>query len=259
MKTPREESFFTDVPFYWNPFLATNTKIKLHNQIASSYYRNSSSKGDYLDTVPYEQASLYRDECLVDHREHEVTTFDGSTIPTNRALSNAEKSCWTLLTQDCSQQGLFTIISKSIRDGRVFKLLVPKYEIELVVRDDEIVAKVNDEEKNLQLSRPLLIKKEREESSETLYKVEKLYKTLFEVKAYELGITMVVDTEKRTTRIKVSPLSMLQGQLCGLCGNNNQDQSDEFDIPNDLEENRSLRRLRLTHVVPSETCDIDKL
>jgi len=73
-----------------------------------------------------------------------------------------------LLTQDCSQQGLFTIASRSDRDGRTFKLLVPKYEIELVVREDMVTVKVNDDEKTLQLSRPILVKKERDESRYTI-------------------------------------------------------------------------------------------
>jgi len=61
MKTPREESFFTDVPFYWNPFMASNQKIRLHDLPASLYFRNSSSK-EYCDEVPYEQAPIYRGE-----------------------------------------------------------------------------------------------------------------------------------------------------------------------------------------------------
>jgi len=55
-------------------------------------------------------------------------------------------------------------------------------------------------------------------------------------------------------------MSMLQGQLCGLCGNNNQDQSDEFEIPEDFDqEDRSMRRrLRVSPLVSSATCDIDR-
>jgi hypothetical protein len=78
------------------------------------------------------------------------------------------------------------------------------------------------------------------------------------VKAYELGITVVLDDEKKSMTIKMSPVNMLQGEVCGMCGNYNQDQSDEYEVPYNLKV-PSSRKLLLSYLVPSDMCDVDKI
>lgn len=53
---------------------------------------------------------------------------------------------------------------------------------------------------------------------------------------------------------QLSPWSMLQGQVCGLCGNNNYDTSDDFTDLEGLPFTDS-RQFVLGHVLPSTTCD----
>jgi hypothetical protein len=255
VKTPRENSYISDAPFYWNPFVATREKVRYHDLPISSWLNRTEEK--YYDTVLYKNVPVSRDECVLNFRDRKVTTFDGVEMQVNPLfLSHMEKGCWGLLTQDISQQSLFTVISKRSTNGRTFKWLVPKYDIELIVRGDRVSVKVNDVEKPLRLSQPIIIREENDEASSKQLKIERLDKDLVELKAYELGMSMVIDIESMLTKITVSPMSMLQGQLAGLCGNNNQDQSDEVDMPYDIRVPRTHRVL-LKHVVPSDTCIID--
>jgi len=79
-----------------------------------------------------------------------------------------DNGCWLLLTQDCSQQSLFAVYTKSGSDGgRVFQLLVPMYEIELTVHSRGAVRITVDNEEKLfdQQSRSVLIKDERDDDA----------------------------------------------------------------------------------------------
>jgi hypothetical protein len=256
VKTPRENSYISDAPFYWNPFVATREKVRYHDLPISSWLNRTEEK--YYDTVLYKNVPVSRDECVINFRDREVTTFDGVEMPVNALFMRhiREKGCWALLTQDISQQSLFTVLTKLSNNGRAIKLLVPNNEIELIVRGDRVSVKVNDEEKPLRLSQPIIIREENDETSSKQLKIERLDKDLVEVKAYELGVSVVFDTEKMLMKIRVSPMSMLQGELAGICGNNNQDQSDEVDMPYDIKVPRTHRVL-LKHLVPSETCIAD--
>jgi hypothetical protein len=270
-KTPRENYYIADVPFYWNPFLPTNEKIRLHDLPVGVWYKNMTTdeveenENEERDTVPYKTSPIYRDECSVSFDDEDVTikTFDGAKLSANPLTSYYEKGCWVLLSQDCGQRDLFSISTSNTSESWKVKVLIPKYEIEMVDKDSEpedvLSVKINGEHKRLHKT-PIIVSDEdsREETSSKLIKLETLESGVFKLKAYELGLTIFMNNNKNKIYIKMSPTSALQGELCGLCGNNNQDQSDDFQIPTNHKVSSS-RGVLLSNVIPSDTCDVDRI
>jgi len=274
VKTPRENYYVADVPFYWNPFLPTNEKIRLHDLPVGVWYKNmteselleneSEEREEYneRDTVPYKNAPLYRDECSIDFDKDRVTTFDGVKLSTNSLIPFYEKGCWVLLTQDCGHRGLFSVSTLNTTDSWKVKVLVPKFEIELLDKDSEsddiLLVKINSEHKRLH-NTPIVIREDdpRDKTTNNLIKIESVESGVFKLKVHELGLTIFMNNNKDKVYVKLSPASVLQGELCGLCGNNNQDQSDEFLIPSNHKVSSS-RSVLLSHVITSDTCDVER-
>jgi hypothetical protein len=125
--------------------------------------------------------------------------------------------------------------------------------------DDVLSVKINGEHKRLHKT-PIIVSGEdsREETSSKLIKLETLESGVFKLKVYELGLTIFMNNNKNKIYIKISPTSALQGELCGLCGNNNQDQSDDFQIPTNHKVSSS-RGVLLSNIIPSNTCDVDRI
>jgi hypothetical protein len=74
------------------------------------------------------------------------------------------------------------------------------------------------------------------------------------MKLHEFGLTIIV-TENSKILIKMSPLSTLQGRLCGLCGNNNYDTSDDMTSLSSKMPVYNSRMFVMDNVLPSATCD----
>jgi hypothetical protein len=260
VKTPRENSYINGVPFYWNPFLPTNEKIKLHDLPAWKWY-NSTEEEEFIDTVPYKSASLLGEKCYYSETTEKIQTFDGFTLPVS-ALQKYKKSCSFVFAQHCTNDGLFSIVKSGGVGGLPLKIkvFVPKYEIEWISYDYKMELLINGEKKTLHNGQPIVLGDENTESSSKLYKLEMIDNLVSELKAYELGFTLVVDKQSKSISLKVSPMSLLQGQLCGLCGNFNQDQSDDFNTQSDFQyENRDFYGIIKNSLIRSDTCDYDKI
>ena len=68
--------------------------------------------------------------------------------------------------------------------------------------------------------------------------------------------TPLTTAPRRCVTLQVSPLSILQGKLCGLCGNNNYDTSDDMTTL-DKQVVTSSRLFVMDNVLPSGQCDAD--
>jgi len=259
VKTPRENSYISSVPFYWNPFLPTHKKTSFHDVPAWKWYKNTTDEEYFVDSVPYRPTPFTRSvlgECVITPRK--VDTFDNVVFPLDTVSKHFERrACHLVLAQHCTNEALFSVIGSTKGDAIMTKVLVPKFEFEVVQKyGSELTVLVNGEEKTLRISEPITIGDDYSESSRKLYTIVKLDSGIIEIKAHELGLTLKFDGPSKTTNIKLSPWSMLQGQLCGLCGNFNQDQSDDYDTPTDFQtENRDFPGIIRNSFIGSDSSD----
>jgi hypothetical protein len=237
VKTPHESSYISAVPLHWNPFLSTPLIRRLHDTEAWTWYNQTSM----YNTVPYQPTPIFSGECV--STPNKLETFDGARLPmfTLKKLWR-ETSGELVLVQHCnSESPLFSVIASSKNQQPKLKVLLPKYEVELIKNPGSsyqpITLLVNGEVKSLPIGQPITLPEHSSTQSRPVKncEIEQTESGIFVIHSQLLRLTVVVNGNEDLTKIKVSPLSMLQGQLCGLCGNFNQDQSDDMPTTWDFE------------------------
>jgi len=279
VKTPIQNSYIANVPFYLNPLFPTDERIRMHEVPSWSWYKNytftetpeyspysenneNEDDEEQFDTVPYKNSPVVGGECTVNSEEMVITSFDGVTRPFTSLRKYQTKGCKTLISKDCQNERLFSVIStlKPLSSESTWKtkVIIPNYEIELEGRNGRLYVVINGEEKNVHQSEPLVISEEYSPSSPKLFKVEKFDSKHLEVKFFELGAKIFIDSELKQLKIKLAPWSTLQGELCGICGNFNLDQSDDY-TPQETLYQPGGRSYFESNLLPTDTCDVDRI
>jgi hypothetical protein len=253
IKSPREVDYIVDAPLVC-PLLPKHLKAKLHDYPTSYWYKNETELSLDDDNLDYKTSPIIGGECIL--RPHVLTTFDGVSIPWVEDPTGG--NCEVVALQDCSEMKLFSLILSGTPESRKLRILLPKSEIHLTHLRSSVVIKVNGVEKRLHASQPIVIKEEVDESSEVLYRIEKLEGGLIELKSRYLGLKILINPITNKITVKVSPLSSLQGQLCGLCGNFNYDQSDDL-FSSKMTTLNSPYDYFMSQVIPSDTCDVSQI
>jgi len=274
VKTPIQNSYIANVPFYLNPLFPTDERIRLHDTPSWIWYKNftfsetpvnrpyeedESSEDEEFNSVPYKNSPIVGGECILNGRTMLVTSFDGVTRPFTSLKKYHAAGCKTLITKDCQNKRLFSITStqKTETDWKT-KIVIPNYEITLEGRNERLHVLINGEEKHIRPSEPLVISEDYSESSPKLFKIEKRSSGELEIKFHELGAKVFVNCEEKLFTVKLAPWSTLQGELCGVCGNFNLDQSDEYapwDSVDMYQKPVNSRTYFESHVLPSDTCE----
>jgi hypothetical protein len=263
VKSPREDLYITNVPFYWNPFLPTNQRIKLHNTYSWNHYKPTfeDQPEDLFETLPYHRTPILPNgQCSYSVETGKLITFDNVHLPLQALPLYNQRSCSFVLAQHCSKEGLFSIILKGDNVTPKIKVLLPKYEVEWIIQSSsQVTMLVNGEPKNIYESQAVILKDDYSESSE-MFKIEKIGSSLYKLEADELGLAVILNSENKDIKIKLSPASMLQGEICGACGNS------DFDARNDLytrrdfsPEDRDYSEFIKSSLIPSESCSLDTI
>lgn len=265
VKNPRENLYIADVPFYLNPFQLTNEKVKLHNQYAWDFYKrfdDSELSADSLDLLPFLPQHQYtplltKGECKIEFDKGLASTFDGTKISIKSTIVKMQQEgCGVLFAQDCRKDGTFSVyVSGTGRTNWSSKLHLPHADIKITAIDRVARFEINGQVITLRPSQVYSIPSVLD-STGVMPIVEFVSSEEIVVKAKELGLTVRFDKSTGTVDIYVSHGSMLWGNICGLCGNNNQDPSDDLEVPSFLR-TPSPRPFYLSHLIPSSTCNVD--
>ena len=158
-----------------------------------------------------------------------VCKIEGSVLKTfdNKTLPFALDRCFHLVAADCSEQKSFGVLTREItEEKREVKIFLGKTEIKLIPEASDIKVMVNGQEKEV---RPTQWKEIRSESRSVvkaaIYKAPNKVVQLKSSK-YSLDITF----DGKHLAIETSQITK-KGQLCGICGNQNQQQKDDIEGP----------------------------
>lgn len=264
VKSPREDLYISNVPFYWNPFLPFNDKVKLHNTYSWDHYKPifSEETEDLFESLPYHKTPLLpTGQCFYSVESGKLITFDNVHLPLHTLPLYSQKSCSFVLAQHCTRDGLFSVILKGDSVAPQLKFILPQLDLDMIILNSkQVTVLVNGQPKTVIGSQAIYIKDQDMESGSELYKIEKIGSTLYKVEAIQLGLQVILNSENKNIRIKLSPVSMLQGQICGACGNSDFDGRNDMYTSRDFHpDTRDYTEFIKSSLIPSESCSYESL
>lgn len=156
--------------------------------------------------------------CKVEPRY--VSTFD------NKTYSYEMTNCWHLLFKDCAQKVPVAVLAKTLSGERKeVKILSGITEVIMTPessRDMKLKLNINGREEEVRLQ-PGQVKK----FSEEMLELRRFKDDVFLVSFEKESLWVLFDGE----RIEISPSQMLKSRACGLCGDNNGENTADLVTP----------------------------
>ena len=149
-----------------------------------------------------------------------LKTFDNKTLPVEL------DRCYHLVAADCSELKSFAVMLREVSESkREAKIILGKSEIKLIPEGSDIKVVVDGQEKEVS---PVQLKELKSSHQVVLGHIYKAPNKVVQLSSskYSLAITF----DGMDIAIETSQLTK-KGQLCGVCGNQNQQRKDDIEGP----------------------------
>ncbi|EFO82895.1 hypothetical protein CRE_00395 [Caenorhabditis remanei] len=170
--------------------------------------------------------------CKVD--QSEVSTFD------NVIYRAPLTTCFSLVAKDCSEQPTFAVLSKKMNKNS------DELIVKVVRREEELVIKKTDEEFVVKVDGKTIQQSEFEQ-----YEMEVLGDNLIVIRLPQGEVRFDGYTIKTNV-----PSVASKSQLCGLCGNNDGENDNEF-MTADNYETEDVEEFHRSYLLKDEECEVE--
>ncbi|KAF1747899.1 hypothetical protein GCK72_024365 [Caenorhabditis remanei] len=181
----------------------------------------------------YQLTEASGSECKV--QKNQIRTFDDVLYKTPLT------TCYSLIAKDCSEEPTFAVLSKKVEknsDEMIVKVVRGEQEIVAQLQNEEIRVKVDGK------------KIQSEDYSE--YQIEQLGESAIVIELPEGEVRFDGYTIK--TQL---PSYSRQDQLCGLCGNNDDESTNEF-MTADNTETEDMEEFHRSYLLKNEECETEE-
>lgn len=238
INTPREVAIIRDIPL-WTAFEPLN----LRRPSTPTFYQKSRNTVYDMVTKLFSSEST-RPTCEV--REDSITTFD--KVEVNVPIT----TCYTVLAKDCEDQNkpTFAILLKKDNDNEELKTM------KIITKSQKLVLRgKTDEEMEILLNGEPKTIEDLEEVKDHGHVVLRCTKSGPYVKCELPDIHVNVFFDGLSASVKVS--SMYRNTVCGLCGDNDQEQEDEMTSADNIPF-RSVPDMYKSYLVRDNECTLDE-
>uniref|UniRef100_A0A1I7TAZ9 Vitellogenin domain-containing protein n=1 Tax=Caenorhabditis tropicalis TaxID=1561998 RepID=A0A1I7TAZ9_9PELO len=169
-------------------------------------------------------------------QKNQIRTFDDVLYKTPLT------TCFSLLAKDCSEEPTFAVLSKKMTknsEEMIMKVLRGEQEIVAQLQNNEIRVKVDGK------------KIESEDYSQ--YQIEQLGESAIVIELPEGEVRF----DGYTIKTQLPTVSRQNTQLCGLCGNNDDESNNEF-YSADNKETEDMEEFHRSYLLKNEECEAEE-
>ncbi|CAL2050590.1 unnamed protein product [Caenorhabditis brenneri] len=183
--------------------------------------------------------------------KHQITEVSGSTCKVQKnqirtfddvLYKTPLTTCYSLIAKDCSEEPTFAVLSKKVKKNSeelIIKVLRGEQEIIAQLQEDEIRVKVD--------GKPI------QQNKYSDYQIEKLGESAIVIELPEGEVRF----DGYTVKTQLPSTSRKNFQLCGLCGNNDDETNNEF-YSADNTESDDLEEFHRSYLLKNEECEAEE-